>query len=106
VRRFVVAHQEERPVPGSAPDELDRQVRDHVGDVATAVRRLAGGGVEHGVVVDTLAGQDLPAIEADGIAAQMPLADEPRVVAGGLEQLHHRWLRAVEAVEDGDPVLV
>ena len=57
-------------------------------------------------MVHALAGQDLPSVEAGGIAAKVPFADHAGVVAGGLKQLRHRSLRAVEAVEDGDSVPV
>ena len=106
VRRLVVEHQEEGPVPRALADEVDPEVGDHVGDVAPGVGLLAGRGVEHGVVVDALAGQDLPAVEARRVAPEVPLADHAGVVAGGLEELRHRRLRAVEAVEDGDAVPV
>src|SRR2546430_10518941 len=55
-----------------------------VGDVAR-VRLAAVGRDEDGVVVDALAGEDVPVVEADGVAAKVPLADHAGVVAGRLQ---------------------
>src|SRR5262249_43914027 len=70
VRRFVVQHQEKGPALRTVPDEVEAQLSDDVGDVASGVRLLAGGRVEHRVHVDALPGQYLPPIEAGRIAAQ------------------------------------
>jgi hypothetical protein len=59
---------------GRFSEELEREVRQHARHV-TRVLLLAGRRVEQRVVVGTLAGQDLPMIEAGRIAAEMPLAD-------------------------------
>ena len=106
VRRLVVHHQEERLVPGPLLDELDGEIGDDVGRVAACIRLLARRRVEHRVPVGALAGQDLPAIEADGIAAEMPFADHAGVIARLLQQARDRHARAVEAVEDGNAVEV
>ena len=93
------AHQEERLARPAGPDEVDGQVGDDVGDVAARVGLLAGRGVEHRIDVGALAGQDLPAVEARRVAAEVPLADHAGVVAAGLEQPRDGLPRAVEAVE-------
>ena len=99
VRRLVVHHQEERLVARPRLEEVERQVGDDVGGVAARVGLLAGRRVEHRIDVGALAGQDLPAIEAGRIAAEVPLADHAGVVAALLQQPRHRHARAVEAVE-------
>ena len=99
VRRLVVHHQEERLVARTVLDELERQVGDDVGRIAAGVGLLPGRRVEHGIAVRALAGQDLPAIEPDGIAAEVPLADHPGVVAALLQQPRDRHARTVEPIE-------
>ena len=63
------------------------EIGDDVGDVATRVGLLAHRRVEHRIDVGALSRQDLPAVEARGIAAQVPLADHTGVVAARLQQL-------------------
>ena len=99
VRRFVMEHQEERLIPRPVLDEVDAQVRDHVGHVPPGVRFLAGRSVEDRIHVRALTGQDLPPIEADGIASEVPLPDHAGVVATRLKELRDCPAGAVEAVE-------
>ena len=54
-----------------------REIGDDVGGVPAGVGLLAGRRVEERIAVRALAGQNLPAIEADGIAPEVPLADHP-----------------------------
>ena len=81
VRRLVVHHQEERLVAWTVLQKVERQFRDDIGRILTRIGLLPACRVEHGIVVDPLARQDLPSIEADGIASKVPLADHPGVVA-------------------------
>ena len=48
------------------------------------------------IAVDPLPRQDVPIVEAYGVALEMPLADERRFIAGLAEQLRECPLRAVE----------
>ncbi len=84
--RLVMDHQEERLVPRPLFQEVDGPVGDHVGDVLPRVGLLSFGVVEDGIHVGALAREDFPSIEADGIAAEVPLAYHPRVVAACLEK--------------------
>ena len=68
-------------------------------DGDAAVRRQ-----EIRIVVHALAGENDPAVESGGIAAEMPLADHDRMVAGRLEHLRHGGLAAVEHIENGRAV--
>src|SRR5262249_23134844 len=86
-------------------EEIDGKVGDEVGDVAgmfLAFTHLD----QDGIVIEPLAGKDVPVVEAGGVAAEVPFADHAGVIAGGLEVLGERRLAAVEAVEDGDAVHV
>ena len=81
VWRLVLEHQEERLVvlarllqPGQ------REVREDVGGVALPRNQLPIA-AHAGVVVGPLAAQDVPVIEARGLALQVPLADQGRLVA-------------------------
>ena len=105
VRGLVVAHEEERLVLGPVLEEVDRQIGDDVGHVALDPP-AAGGLDEVRVVIDALARQDRPAVEAGRVAAQVPLADHARMVARRLQVLGDGRLRAVEAVEHRHAVLV
>ena len=106
MRRLVVHHQEERLVARAVLEKVEGPVGDDLGGVSTGVGLLVARRVEHGIAVRTLAGQDLPAIETGGIAAQVPLADHAGVVAARLQQPRHRHARAVEPVEHGHAVQV
>ena len=106
VRRLVVQHQEEGLSRRAVADEVEGEIRDDVRDVTPAVGLLAGRRVEDRVHVRALAGQDLPAVEARRVAAEVPLADHAGVVAAGLEQARHGLPRAVEPVEHRHAVQV
>ena len=70
-------------------------VSDDVGHVALMADSLAV--ADHWrVVVDALAGQDFPVVEALGFAFEVPLADDGRLIAGLVQQPGERDLRAVE----------
>ncbi len=90
MRRLVMHHQEERLALGPRLQEVDRQIGDDVGDVAAGVGRLRGRRIEHGVVVDALAGEDVPRVKTLRIAAKVPLANHAGVVAALLQQARHR----------------
>ena len=98
VRGLVVAHEEKGPVLGAVVQEINRQVGDNIGDIALH-DAAAFGREKGGVVINALAGQNGPLVEAGGVAAQVPLADHPGVIARRLEVLGHRGLGTVEAVE-------
>jgi len=51
------------------------------------------------IPISALAGQDDPAVEAGGIAAEMPFADHASVVTAILQVLRHVVAAAVEAIE-------
>ena len=56
-------------------------------------------GIEQRIDVYALTRQDLPPIEANRIASEVPLADHPRVVPALLQKPRDRHARAVETVE-------
>ena len=96
VRRLVMIHEEEGPVGISFVfQKVQDQVSDNVRGVAfmnhPALRSL-----HRRVVVRSLSEQDLPVIKTGRIAAQVPFADDRRLVAGLLEQFGHCLLRPVE----------
>ena len=95
MRSLVLAHQQERFRLVAVLQPLDRQVGDDVGHVARVLHLLAVPDHRR-VVVHALPRQDVPVIEAGRIADQMPFADQGRRVAGLLQQLGKRLLRAVE----------
>src|SRR5216117_3548197 len=51
------------------------------------------------VMIDALAGEDVPVIKTGRVTEQMPFPDHASVVAGGLEIFRQRRLSAVEPVE-------
>ena len=103
--RFVVAHQEERFVLGPVLEKLDGQISNDVGDVP--VDDAPAGRFEKGRIdVRALSRQDRPVIEPGRVAAEVPFADHAGIVAGCLQILGDRWLRAVELVKHGRAVLV
>ena len=61
---------------------------------------------EHRIVINALAGKDVPVIKPGRVAEQMPFADHARVIACGLQILRERRLAAVEPVEHRHPVEV
>ena len=79
VRRLVVEHEEEGLVLRARVEEGEAEIGDDIGGVALD-REPAIGREEIRVVIDALAGQDDPAVEAGGIAAEMPLADHAGVI--------------------------
>ena len=96
VRGLVLTHEEEGLGLVALGEPVEGDIGDDVGDVAGILDGLAH--ADHGrIIVDTLAGEDLPEIEAGGIGAEMPLANDRGLVAGLLENLRKRGLRAIEA---------
>ena len=95
VRRLVLAHQHERLRLVPVLEPLQRDIADDVGHIARH-RDLLAHFDHRRVIIDALARENLPKIKARWIGAEMPLADDRRLVAGLLEQLGKRLLRAVE----------
>ena len=97
MRRFMMRHQEKRFVLLAALEVLDRMVGDDVGAVSLELLLLTH--FDHGgVVINALAGQHDPVIEAARIVLQVPLADEACLVAGALQQLGDVLTRRIEAI--------
>ena len=71
------------------------EVGDDVGDVSLSLYFLAIVD-ERRIIVVALSGQDVPVVEAGGIARQMPFAHDASLVAGLLQQLWEGLLAAVE----------
>lgn len=96
-------HQEERFIGGARIDKLEAELGGDLADVS-----LQGDATvwrdEIGIEVNALAGENHPAVEAGGVAAEVPFADHPGVVAGGLEHFRDGGLGTVEDVEDGVPL--
>lgn len=94
VRRLVVAHGEERSGRIPVPDKVDRFVRDDVGGVAHLAVHAALVDEER-VEVGSLAGQDVPRIEAGRFVrlalAEVPLADHGGLVSVRAEMLGDVW---------------
>lgn len=66
-------------------EEVEGHVGGYVGDVA-GVGFAFTVFDEFGVEVDALAGEDAPGVEAAGLVAEVPLADDAGAVAGLLEE--------------------
>ena len=95
VRRLVLAHQQERLGGVAVFHPVQRQVGDDVGGVARMGDLPAV--VDHRrVVVDPLAGEDVPFVETGRITDQVPFADDRRLVAGFLQQFRESHLGRVE----------
>ncbi len=104
MRRLVVAHEEERLLRVALLEPVEGEIGDQVGAVA-GVLLAAGGRDEGGIVIDALAGQDVPVVEAGGIGDQVPLADHGGLIAGALQFLGdvvalgiERFVQRVDAV--------
>ena len=96
---FVVHHQEKGLARRTLLHELERQIRDDVGRVLAGIGLLACCRVEQRILIRSLSGQDLPFVEAGGIASEVPLPHHPGVVAALLEQPRNRHAGTVEAIE-------
>src|ERR1051325_558314 len=59
-----------------------------------------------GIEISSLPDQDFPNIKPGGIGAQVPLANHPGVVTGGLKAFGDGGLRAVESIKGRDAVQV
>ena len=101
VRRFVVAHQHERPGCVTGFEPVQRLVGDDVGDIARVADRPAGF-VEHRVVVVALAGHYGPVVKACGLMrrafAQVPFAENGGLVAAAAQVLGYVGQPVVDAV--------
>ena len=71
-------------------EELEGHVGGDVGDVAGVLFALSVLD-EFGIAIDALAGEDAPGIEAAGVVAEVPLADDAGAVAGFLEEFGVSW---------------
>ena len=96
VRGLVLAHQEERLVlVALVLQPVERQVGDDVGRVALVLD--APPSVVSSAGCSTAPGRaGLPEVEAGRVVTRCHLPIDRRLVAGGLEQLGERLLRAVE----------
>ena len=93
--RLVLAHEQERLRLVAVLQPFDRQLANDVGGVALMLDALAI--LDHWrVIVDALAGEDVPMIETGRIAPQVPFADDRRRITGRLQQFGKRGLSAVE----------
>ena len=102
VRGLVLAHEHERLGLVALADPVEGKVGDDVRDVALRLHHALRV-LHRRVVVDALAGQHLPEIEAGGVADEVPLADDGGLVPGLLEKLREGELGAVE---DGIRIIV
>ena len=84
VGRLVLAHQQERLRPVALLEPVEARVGDDVGHVALMLD-LAARRDHRRVVVDALARQDLPLVEAGRVADQVPFAEDGRLIARRLE---------------------
>ena len=66
-------------------EEIEGHVGGDVGDVAGVLFAFAVFD-EFGIEIDALAGEDAPGIEAAGVVAEVPFADDAGAVAGFLEE--------------------
>ena len=102
VRRLMLAHQHEGLGLIALGDPIKREVRHDIRDITRnlhhALRVL-----HRRVIIDALPRQDLPEVETDRVAHQVPLADDGSLVASLLEELGEGDLRAVE---DGIRVVI
>ena len=111
VRRLVMTEQGERLV-ADAVEEVETIVGDEIGDVSAAFDDGVRSGLQHdGVVVVALAGEHSPIVETGRVVrrtmAEVPLAEQRRLVAGGLQRLRKRPQRVVQqGVERGHAVHV
>ena len=95
VRSLVVQEQAEGLIGLPAIQPVQRHIGGDVGAVALA-HHLFPVPDEDGVVIVALAGEDVPVVEARGIAHQVPFAHHGRLVAARLQQFGQGLLAAVE----------
>src|SRR6185436_627467 len=76
------------------------EIGDEVGAVAGMLFALAAVD-ERRIMVNALAGEDVPVVEARGVGREMPLADHGSLVSGGLELFGDVVARGVETVLEG-----
>ena len=97
VGRLVLAHQQEGLVLGAVVlQPVERLVGDEIGAVAFGTLLGAVHFEEVRVVVTALVGKDFPEIEAGGLAAEVPFADDRGLIAGALQGFGEGGLFAVE----------
>ena len=101
VGRLVVAHQEKGLVAVALLQPVEGEVTDKVGAVAGVFLAGAVHFDEDGIVVETLAGEDFPVVEAGRVGDEVPLADDGGLVAGGLEVFGDVWGGGVNLIVEG-----
>ncbi len=102
MRRLVLVHQQER-LSRVAPrlQPVQGQIGDHVGGVTGMLDPLAV--ADHGgVVIRPLADQDFVMVKTGGGRAEVPFADDGRLVAGLLQQLGKRLLSPIKGLAVAD----
>lgn len=99
--RLVVAHEKEGLVFVALLEPIEGEVTDEVGAVAVVFFAGAVHVDEDGIVVEALAGEDLPVVEAGGVGGEVPLSDDCGLVAGGLEVLGDVGGGGVDLVAEG-----
>ena len=102
VRRLVLAHEHEGLGLVALGNPIKGEVSDDVGDVTLRLHHALRV-LHRRVIIDALPRQHLPEVEADGVADEVPLADDGGLVASLLKELREGDLRAVE---DGIRVIV
>src|SRR4030095_15844142 len=102
---LVVAHEEEGFVPWPIAEYIDGKRGDHVSHIA-GIDAVTLPIVEDGVFVASLAGQDVPVIEALRIRTQMPFAEHRSVIAGVPEAMGNSAYRRIDVVENWNAIAV
>ena len=102
VRRLVLTHEHERLGLVALGNPIEGKVGDDVGDVTLSLHHALRV-LHRRVIIDALSWQHLPEVETDGVADEVPLADDGGLVAGLLKELREGDLRAVE---DGIRVVI
>src|ERR1041384_953393 len=87
---FVLVANEKRLIARPILYELDSQISDDIRGVTFAFLPLAVLD-QHRIVIKSLPWQNVPVIETGRIAAEMPFADHPGVIAGIVQILLDHW---------------
>ena len=95
MRRLMLAHQQEGFGFVTLLEPVERQISDNVRDIASRFYLFSHSNHRR-VIVNPLAGKNLPKIKTRGIADKMPFADHRRLVPGLLQQFWHRLLGTIE----------
>jgi hypothetical protein len=83
--RFVLAHEEKRFCAIPLLQPVNRQISDQVGCVAVEFDFFAVAN-HRWVIVEPLAGQNLPVIESGGVRDEVPFADHGSLISGSFQQ--------------------